>query len=198
MAKPVAKPITTPSEYLHRCIPSLNENKLFGMRAEADFRSHMATIGLLERVSPGGWIFRQKGTSGFGNNTIAVFPHKIDAAADYSKAPSTDAIPLSLHTICATMHQIGIKSYYAHPIFPAAVDLKHIRWVFIQLGVPWPTHFIEREEVFSSFSARSISYNYLRHETDVSSLTPSDVMVHFSHENLRVFVESNICLRRQT
>lgn len=177
-------------QYLEKCISSLNTNKLYGMKAEADFRSYMAAIGAIERVSPGGWIFRQKGETDFGKNTIAVFPHTLDPSASYSTLPGREAIPLTLHTICATMHQIGIRSYYAHPVFLPGMPAEAVQWHFIQLGVPWSTAFEQADTVFASFKPRARAYNYLRYKTDVSSLGNADVMIQFSHENLRIFIEN--------
>lgn len=175
--------------FLTKCISSLNTNKLYGMRAEAEFRSYIGSIGGLERVSPGGWIFRQKGEGIFGHSTVAVFPHTIDLSRDYSPLPTRNDIPLTLHTICATMHQIGIKSYYAHPVFGFSTPLENVEWKLIQLGVPWATDFCEVDDVFSSFKKRQRSYNYLRYKTDVSLLGDSDAVIQFSHENLRIFIE---------
>jgi len=177
-------------QYLGKCIRSLNTNKLFGMRAEASFRSYIASIGAAGRVSPGGWIFRQKGAADFGSNTIAIFPHCVELGRDYSAPPSKADIPLTLHTICATMHQIGIRSYYAHPVMSASGNPTELEWKLIQLGVPSATDFVEASDVFASFAKRTRRYNYLSNNTDVSSLSDSDAIVQFSHENLRVFIEN--------
>ncbi|MFT0861254.1 hypothetical protein [Ancylobacter sp. G4_0304] len=88
------------------------------------------------------------------------------------------------------MHQIGIKSYYAYPLMHVENDTFDIEWKFIQLGVPWPTTFVDVSIAFSSFSQRTRRYNYLRYSTDVASLSDDDAIVQFSHENLRIFVES--------
>ena len=175
--------------YLERSTSSLNANKLHGMKAEASFRSYVQSLGASQRVSPGGWIFRQKGEQDFGNSTVAVFPHRLDAGRDYSKEPSRTDIPLTLHTICATMHQIGIRSFYAHPVISGGSTGKIVVWKLIQLGVPWQTEFADADLAFTAFIRRSRRYNYLRYNTDVSSLSDGDVLVQFSHENLRIFIE---------
>lgn len=176
--------------YLRKCIRSLNKNKLYGMRAEASFRSYIGSIGAAGRVSPGGWIFRQKGEANFGTHTIAVFPHCVQLGRDYSQPPSKTDIPLTLHTICATMHQIGIRSYYAHPVMAKDGDVTQIQWKLIQLGVPSATEFSDVADVFTAFSPRIRRYNYLSSNTDVSDLSDDDTVVQFSHENLRIFIEN--------
>lgn len=175
--------------YLGRAIKSLNTNKLVGMGAEASFRSYIAHIGEAQRVSPGGWIFRQK-REDFGKNTIAVFPHCIEPGRDYSSAPSPADIPTTLHTICATMHQIGIRSYFAHPLVTSTDDTEAISWKLVQLGVPWLGKFEEVDAVFGSFVPRTRRHNYLANTSDASAIPAADVMVQFSHENLRIFVEN--------
>ncbi len=179
-------------DYLRQCISSLNSNKLYGIRAEADFRAHIASMGVSQRVSPGGWIFRQKGATDFGKNTIAVFPQTLAYGADYSAQPTGADIPLTLHTICATLHQIGIRSYYARPVFSPGASLSDIEWRFRQLGVPWETDFVEISGVFSAFRPRLRPYNYLRYKTDVSLMSDQDAIIQFSHDNLRIFVENRV------
>lgn len=176
--------------YLRKSIPSLNQNKIFGIHAEADFRKYVASLGASDRISPGGWIFRKKGPVGFGTKAIAVFPHSVRLHEDYSQAPDKTSIPLPLHTICATMHQIGIESYYAHPVRLKKGDMQLLGWKFIQLGVPWDTAFTDLDVVFSDFRKRERNYQYLRHKTDVSGLSLPDALVQFSHDNLRIFVET--------
>lgn len=177
-------------KYLGQAIRSLNNNKLVGMGAEASFRAYIASIGEARRVSPGGWIFRQKGQNDFARNTIAVFPHCIDPQRDYAASPVEDDIPTTLHTICATMHQIGIRSYYAHPVITAADDTVGIVWKLVQLGVPWLGTFEDIDTVFSAFAKRTRKYNYLSSKTDTSKIGGADVRIQFSHENLRIAVEN--------
>ncbi len=176
--------------YLSRAIRSLNTNKLIGMGAEASFRSYVASIGAAQRISPGGWIFRQKGENNFGRNTVAVFPHCIKPGHNYSLLPSIADIPANLHTICATMHQIGIRSFYAHPMIAGPGGAEAIEWKLVQLGVPWLGNFTDVDTVFSSFAKRTRRHNYLTGRTNVSSISDDDAMVQFSHESLRIFVEN--------
>jgi len=101
-------------EYLSKSISSLNQNKLNGILAEIEFREYLSGIGYIDKISPGGWIVRNIGEGVFGHHTQVFFPQTIEPEADYSNV-NFDEPPRGLHTICATMHQIGIKSYYCAP-----------------------------------------------------------------------------------
>ncbi len=176
-------------KFLSRSISSLNENKLNGMKAEIDFRQHIAMLKRADRVSPGGWIFRSKGASCFADMTVAVFPELIKPSGSYAKLPDPGRIPLPLHTICATLHQIGIRSYYAFPVI-GTTDPDSITWHFLQLGVPWSSAFVDARAVFSGFRPRTRRYNYLRYKTSTAGIASAELPVFFSQENLRVFVET--------
>lgn len=176
-------------DFLSKSISSLNDNKLNGMKAEIDFRQHIASLKRADRVSPGGWIFRSKGVSHFGNTSVAVFPQLVDPGGNYSKLPGPERIPLPLHTICATLHQIGIRSYYAYPVI-ASADPTSITWHFLQLGVPWSSTFVDVHTAFNGFQPRKQHYNYLRYTTNTAGIVSSELPTFFSQESLRVFVET--------
>src|SRR4051812_10478017 len=92
-------------EYLSKSLSSLNSNKLNGLKAEIDFRVHLQSLGFGDRVSPGGWLFRNTHND-FAKHTIALFPHVMQVGHDYSAPPDPAVIPVSLHTICSTLYQI--------------------------------------------------------------------------------------------
>src|SRR5687768_8955359 len=90
-----------------------NLNKIRGLLAEVDFRTHLQQLGYGDRVSPGGWIARRNRDDGaFGHPTCVFFPEVIEAGAEYAADRDLPQPPLGLHTICATFHQTGISAYY--------------------------------------------------------------------------------------
>src|SRR5579862_4729814 len=98
--------------FLGQSISSLNQNKLNGMLAEIDFRNHLAQLGFVGRVSPGGWIVRRKGPNVFAHSTAALFPERVTAGLQYPANRNLPNPDHGLHTICATFHQSGIAGYY--------------------------------------------------------------------------------------
>lgn len=176
--------------FLSMSISSLNKNKLNGMKAEIDFRQHVAALKRADRVSPGGWIFRSKGAACFGEMSVAVFPQVIDPDRNYARLPRAGSVPLPLHTICATLHQIGIRSFYAFPLISLAGGAAEITWHFMQLGVPWRSPFVDVHTAFSGFQPRKHRYNYLRYKTNTTGIVSGELPTFFSQESLRVFVET--------
>ena len=170
--------------YLSRSIASLNRNKLNGLLAEVDFRSHLAGLGFRDRVSRGGWIARRVGAGEFAHQTAVFFPETIQADRPY---PDTRALPqadVGLHTICATFHQTGIFAYFCAAVIQECGD---VTWRSIQLGVPSAQEYkVFPAAVADLFSERTRRYNYLRHRTDTSSVPSAAIAEEFSKENLRV------------
>ncbi|WP_342359019.1 hypothetical protein [Terrarubrum flagellatum] len=174
--------------YLSKSLTSLNQNKLNGLRAEIDFRTLIAKLGFERRVSAGGWLLRNT-RGNFGHHIVAVFPHVIEPNRDYSGTPTTSNIPTNLHTICATFNQLGIKSYYAHPIIDSAGA---IEWKFVRLGVPHIDSFVSATDLIAGFHKRPRHYNFLRYQTDASQIDRVHLPDEFSKENLRIFLSSLI------
>lgn len=171
-------------KYLSQSLSSVNRNKINGLLAEIEFRNYLIAIGHSDRVSVGGWIARNTDTN-YGHNTVAVFPEIISVEKDYppTRNPSP---PLGLHTICATFHQIGIRSYYA---FPVVDELNNIEWKFKQLGLPVDKGIVDRQEVLDGFKVRERKYNFLRYNQDVEDIPSSALNEEFSKESLRVFLQ---------
>ena len=69
--------------YLSQSITNLNQNKLRGLLAEVDLRTHLLNLGFAGRVSSGGWIARTKGPGIFGHSTIALFPEVLNPSMAY-------------------------------------------------------------------------------------------------------------------
>src|SRR5208283_1950732 len=95
-------------QYLRKSMSSINQNKMHGMIAEIDFRNTLTTLGFSGRISPGGWIVRNIGQNTFGHQTSVFFPMTIKIDAEYPDNRGFEEPPRALHTICSTMHQIGI------------------------------------------------------------------------------------------
>lgn len=175
--------------YLSASLTNLNSNKLNGLKAEIDFRSHLQSLGFGDRVSPGGWLFRNTHVD-FAKHTIALFPHVMQVQHDYSAPPNPAIIPVSLHTICSTLYQIGIQSHYCFPQLEAD-GAPNVKWKLLQLGVPYPTSYKDIGEVFVGFKAREQRYKFLRYAADTTALDADSVRTEFSKENLRVYVSSS-------
>jgi hypothetical protein len=177
--------------YLTSSITSLNSNKLNGLLAEVRFRETLENLGFADRVSPGGWIARREGSGVFGSETIAFFPEVILPTETY---PIDRALPSpshGLHTICATLHQSGIASYFCAARVNADHNARSVNWFGTQLGIPNPTNY----EAFPSllqdrFRCRQRNYNFLRYATDVSTVPTTAVFEEFSKENVRVNFQS--------
>jgi hypothetical protein len=171
--------------YLSRSISSLNRNKLNGILAEIDFRNHLRSLGYAERVSPGGWICRCDGAGNFGHHTVAFFPAEVLPEEDYHMAKDEEP-PRRLHTICATLHQIGIHSYYCMPAIGSADDPESLQWYMLQLGVPSNAEVQRFPFGLVGFNERSRKYKFLRYRTDVAEMADEYVPDQFSKEHVRI------------
>lgn len=176
--------------YLSKTISSLNRNKLNGILAEIEFRDYLKSTGFIDRISPGGWIVRSVGEGTFGHHTQVFFPETIEADKVYSLDISPQP-PKALHTICATMHQIGIKSYYCFPVVTEDDAPLSVEWYSTQLGIPGESPFKKLNESCDNFSRRSRSYNFLRYNTDSTIIPLSSLPDQFTKENLRVSFASD-------
>jgi hypothetical protein len=173
-------------EYLSKSIPSLNRNKLLGLLAEIDFREYIVSLGLENRISPGGWIVRNVGPGTFGHHTAVFFPQIIRANTDYPAGRQFAEPPRALHTICATMHQIGIESYYCVPVIQRHNEPESISWHSTQLGVPAAQPYAPLVSNIENFSMRTRRYNFLRYRTETDSIPDNSVAEEFTKENLRI------------
>ncbi|HZW96110.1 MAG TPA: hypothetical protein VFF64_24405 [Candidatus Eremiobacteraceae bacterium] len=176
-------------QYLSRSIASLNLNKLRGTLAEVDFRDHLSSIGFAGRVSPGGWIARRKGENVFAHSTVAIFPEIVDPAQDYGPNRILPNPSQGLHTICATLHQSGIASFYSAATITAGDDpFVGMTWQAIELGVPMQGQYQSLAQALTplQFANRERRYNHLRYHTDTSLIPDGAVPEEFSKEHLRV------------
>jgi len=178
--------LTCMRKYLYKSISSWNENKLHGLLAEIDFRKYLSKIGFEDRISPGGWIVRNTGPGVFAHNTVVLFPITIEPDKNYSQRDINREPARGLYTICATMHQIGIKSYYCIPVIKESDDYKSIEWFLTQLGIPSESPYIEIEKVFSNFEKRERRYNFLRNKSDTSAIPSEFIPEEFTKEHLRI------------
>lgn len=173
-------------QFLSKSITSLNRNKLNGMLAEIDFRVHLHGMGYSDRVSVGGWIARKTGESEFGHDTVAFFPEHMVPGKQYSKTRDKSPPPNGLHTICATFHQIGIKSYYCIPTVEEENNPESVIWQAVQLGIPGDLAHIDFPSAITGFQSRQRPYSFLRYHTDVSALPEEALSEEFSKESIRV------------
>lgn len=91
-----------------------------------------------------------------------------------------------LHTICSTMHQIGIRSFYCAPEFRNSVNPETVQWKPIQLGVSGHTGYKPMTEAIMGFQLRDRQYKFLRYNSDVNGIPVSFLPEEFTKELLRV------------
>jgi hypothetical protein len=173
--------------FLSRSISSLNRNKLNGLLAEVDFRTHLNAIGFGGRVSRGGWIARRIGAGNFAHNTAVFFPETIAPGADYPLNRELPAPDHGLHTICSTFHQTGISAFFCAGVIEANNDAQSLRWKAVQLGLPVEQDYQPFPDcVTAIFSGRNRRYNNLRYHSVVDEIPAIAVPEEFSKEHLRV------------
>jgi hypothetical protein len=176
-------------DYLSRSLSSVNANKTNGLLAEIDFRDYLVRLGFESRVSVGGWVLRSTAEA-FGEITVAVFPYVIAPDTDLPLDPSAVDIPLGLHTICATMHQLGIRSYFAIPSRGSTASADAIEWNFIQLGLPTSSGPVALDLVADRFKSRTRRHNFLRNKSNTTPIPDRCIPEEFCKENLRVFFQT--------
>ncbi len=178
-------------DYLSKSLSSINQNKINGVLAEIEFRKYLSTLGFHDRVSSGGWIARNT-DSDFSHNVIAIFPQVIEADVDYSSESSVGDIPLGLHTMCATFHQIGINSFYCSPVIKENNHPESIQWTCLQLGLPYHPGHQMLHQVFSGFKQRQRNYNFLRYKSITDGIPDEAVSEEFTKECLRVSISNGV------
>ena len=172
--------------YLSSSISSINQNKINGMLAEIDLRNTLNTMGFGSRLSQGGWIVRNVGAGIFGHQSSVLFPMIIQADTDYSPTRVLEEPPIALHTICSTMHQIGVHSFYCVPSVTTNNNTASISWQSKQLGIPNPVPFTPMLTTVQNFGSRTRNYNFLRYRTNAAIVPETSVAEEFTKENLRV------------
>ncbi len=172
--------------YLSSSISSINQNKINGMLAEIDLRNTFSQLDFAGRISQGGWIVRNVGDGVFGHHTAVLFPKTIQPDVDYATTRILEEPPMALHTICSTMHQIGVHSFYCVPSISIDEDPNSITWDTKQLGIPLATPYTPLLTTVKSFSGRGRRYNFLKYKTDSSIIPHESIPEEFTKEHLRV------------
>jgi hypothetical protein len=174
--------------YLSRSISNLNQNKLRGLLAEVDLRSHLLSLGFAERVSRGGWIARTKGANIFGHSTIALFPETLQPSQLYPPHRPLPAPDHGLHTICSTLHQSGISSFFCAATIAESENPAALHWNAVQLGLPVQQPYAPLIERLGGcgFANRTRAYNYLRYSANVADIPENAVPEEFTKEHLRI------------
>ncbi len=175
----------------NKLLSKINRNKINGLLAEVELRNYFETIGILNRVSVGGWIVRCNRNNEFAHNTAVFFPGTIMPNVDYSATRTLPEPPPSLHTICSTFHQIGIKSYYCLPRIYQSDDICSIKWYAIQLGIPNPTCYEPFPNIIDGFWKRERKYNWLRYSTNVEDIPDEYVPEEFTKEHARICFQNH-------
>jgi hypothetical protein len=160
------------------------------MLAEIDLRNTLINLGFAGRISQGGWIMRNVGSGVFGHHTSVLFPHTIEPNVDYPFGRQLEPPPMELHTICSTMHQIGVHSYYCVPSIGVNNDATSISWETKQLGIPNIPPYAPLIPTIHNFEIRNRRYNFLRYHTNADQIPKLSLPEEFTKENLRVNLQN--------
>lgn len=180
--------------YLSSSISSINQNKINGMLAEIDLRNTLTNLGFGGRISQGGWIMRSVGAGVFGHNTAVIFPQTIQPDTDYAVGRQLEEPALALHTICSTMHQIGVNSFYCVPSIATKNDASTISWQTKQLGIPIVPPYAPLIPTIQNFGKRGRRFNFLRYHTNANQIPVASIPEEFTKEHLRVnFQDQFMC-----
>jgi hypothetical protein len=183
--------INSMRDYLSRSISSINQNKAYGMVAEIDLRNKLIELGYGDRISQGGWIIRNVGNNLFGHFTSVLFPMTIIPGNGYAIERILEEPPLGLHTICSTMHQIGVHSFYCVPSIAANNNCDSITWHIKQLGIPVPPPYSSLNDTIANFSLRGRRYNFLRYHTNSQIIPEASIPEEFTKEHLRISFQNH-------
>lgn len=183
--------LQTMRNFLSLSISSINQNKVNGMKAEIDLRSTLNNLGLGGRISQGGWIVRNVGDGIFGHQTSVFFPQTIFPNVNYNVRREYEEPSIALHTICSTMHQIGVHSFYCIPTIGSNNSYESIKWQAKQLGIPVVTEYGNLYDKVQLFSLRERRYNFLRNTTDSSIIPNISIPEEFTKEHLRVYFQTH-------
>jgi len=179
--------------YLSSTLSSVNRNKINGMLAEIDFREYVSSLGFAERVSEGGWIARSdaRGDFNFGQNTVVFFPETVNPDQPYLADRELPPPRQGLHTICATFHQIGIRSYFCAATIQDRAIEQLVSWHAIELGRPDMQTYQQFPQCIGGFNRRQRAYNWERHSSNVSILPDNAIPIEFSKEYVRVAFQTH-------
>ena len=183
--------VNTMLTFLGRSISSINQNKVNGMLAEIDLRNTLTALGYGDNISQGGWIVRNVGDGIFAHHTSVLFPMTIEPNIDYTVNRVLEAAPHGLHTICSTMHQIGVNSFYCVPSIQTNNDFASISWQIKQLGIPVSPAYAELITRITNFSLRTRNYNFLRYHTAANIIPIASLADEFTKEHLRVSFQNH-------
>jgi hypothetical protein len=164
------------------------------MLAEIDLRNTLINLGFGDKISQGGWIMRNVGPGIFGHNTAVIFPKTIQPNVEYPVGRELEDPPMALHTICSTMHQIGVYSYYCVPSIAINNDTSSVSWQTKQLGIPKIPPYTHLIPTIKKFGVRERNYNFLRYHTDSSNIPITSLPEEFTKEHLRInFQNAYMC-----
>ncbi|MGB8353431.1 MAG: hypothetical protein WCD79_06060 [Chthoniobacteraceae bacterium] len=162
-------------------------NKLYGLLAEVHLRTYLEGLGFGNRVSRGGWIARRTGAGVFAHNTAVFFPEIMQYGVEYGPTRKMPQPDHGLHTICSTFRQTGIMPFFCAGIVETENNPLSLRWRAVELGLPTEEKYKDFPKcVETSFVRRKMKYNFLKYETDTTTIPDNAVAEEFSKEHLRI------------
>jgi hypothetical protein len=154
--------------------------------AEFAFRERLAELGFVDRVSMGGWVFRNTRSVHFGNRTVAVFPQIINHATEYAVGRAMPPVPPGIHGIGSVFNQSGIDAYYCAAAVREEDDGESVQWQCVRLALPVQQPYLEFPAAVQGFTNRNRHHNFLSHRANVNLIPEAAVPEVFSKENLRI------------
>jgi hypothetical protein len=150
------------------------------------FKEYLVKLNFGNSITQSGCLIRLWENHPFLSNSCMLFPEIIYSNKDYSDNRKFNEPPRKLHTICSTMHQIGIHSYFCLPVIEEDNNPDSVKWYSTQLGIPEDDSYHDLIESVDNFFERSRNYNFLKYHTDSAQIPEDYIAEEFSKENLRV------------
>lgn len=156
-----------------------------------ELRDYLVKLNFGKSFIQSGWLIRLLENHPFLSSNFMLFAEIIYSNKNYSEERNFEEPPRRLHTICSTMHQIGIHSYFCIPVIEEDNNAESVKWFSTQLGIPEDDSYHDLIGSRNNFIERSKNYNFLRYKTDATQIPEEHIAEEFTKENLRVSFQNN-------